>query len=332
MILITGGTGFIGSHTAVEFLQQGYDVIILDNLCNSSSQMVEKITRITGKTPVFIKGDIRNAQTLEQLFLQYDIRMVIHFAALKAVGESVSKPLAYYENNISGTLTLLQEMAKANVKHMVFSSSATVYGDPKQVPITESSEIGNSVNPYGQSKIMMEKILQDLAFADPSWSIALLRYFNPVGAHESGLIGELPNGAPNNLVPYVSQVAGGGLTELSVYGDDYETPDGTGVRDYIHVVDLAIGHLKACEYMQDKTGVHVWNLGTGNGYSVLEVISAFEKASGKKIPYKIKPRRAGDIAKCWADCSKASQELNWRAQRDLATMMKDSWRWQENQS
>ncbi|WP_119328059.1 UDP-glucose 4-epimerase GalE [Cysteiniphilum halobium] len=331
MILITGGTGFIGSHTVVEFLTAGLDVVILDNLYNSSDKVINQIKEITNKKPIFVKGDIRDKNILQQVFGQYDIKMVIHFAALKAVGESVFKPLEYYDNNVAGTLNLLKVMQQNNVKSFVFSSSATVYGNPKEIPITENCPIGTPTNPYGVSKVMVEKILQDLAFADNQWSIALLRYFNPVGAHKSGLIGELPNGVPNNLLPYLTQVVSGKLAKLSVFGNDYNTPDGTGVRDYIHVVDLALGHLKAYEYIKDKKGCYVWNLGTGNGYSVLEVIDAFEKATGEKVPFEIKPRRAGDIDECWADCSKAKKELNWQATRDIQQMMIDSWRWQSNQ-
>ncbi|WP_208123254.1 UDP-glucose 4-epimerase GalE [Facilibium subflavum] len=328
MILVTGGAGFIGSHTVVEFLNRDKDVIILDNLYNSAINAVKRIEKITGKTVSFIKGDINDRVLLDKIFAQYSIDIVIHFAGLKAVGESVTKPLFYYQNNVSGTLTLLEAMQKAGVKQMVFSSSATVYGDPKHIPVTEQTPLGQPTNPYGQSKLMIEKILQDLYKADNEWSIALLRYFNPVGAHESGLIGEDPNGIPNNLVPYISQVAIGKLDSLSIYGDDYKTPDGTGIRDYIHVVDLAKGHCHAYDYLQKHTGCFTWNLGTGRGYSVLEVIKAFESASGRKIPYKIKPRRPGDIAKSWADCSKAQKELQWQAAKDIDQMMADAWHWQ----
>jgi UDP-glucose 4-epimerase len=331
MILITGGTGFIGSHTVVEFLTAGLEVVILDNLYNSSANILERVQKITHKKPVFVKGDIRDEHALQTIFKQYKIEMVIHFAALKAVGESVFKPLEYYDNNVAGTLNLLKVMQENGVKKLVFSSSATVYGNPVEMPITENCPIGVPTNPYGVSKVMVEKVLQDLAFADKSWSIALLRYFNPVGAHESGLIGELPNGIPNNLLPYLTQVVSGKLTKLPVFGNDYNTPDGTCIRDYIHVVDLAMGHLKAYEYIKAKTGCFVWNLGTGNGYSVLEVISAFEQATGKKVPFEIKPRRMGDIDECWADCSKAKVELNWQATRDIHQMMIDSWRWQNRQ-
>ncbi len=329
MILITGGTGFIGSHTAIEFIEAGHKVVILDNLSNSHKKMIDRIGDITGYKPIFVEGDIRDKAILKEVFSQYDITMVIHFAALKAVGESVSKPLEYYDNNVAGSLNLLEAMKAANVKNIVFSSSATVYGDPKEIPITENCPIGMPTNPYGQSKVMVEKILQDLSKADNTWSIALLRYFNPVGAHSSGLIGELPGGTPNNLMPYITQVASGKLKALSVYGDDYPTEDGTGVRDYIHVVDLAKGHLKACDYIHDKKGVYIWNLGTGKGNSVLDVIKTFEKETGQSIPYNITARRQGDIATCYADCQKAKKELNWQAEKDLSDMVKDSWRWEE---
>ncbi|MBK2124363.1 UDP-glucose 4-epimerase GalE [Fangia hongkongensis] len=329
MILITGGTGFIGSHTAIELIEAGHKVVILDNLSNSHKKMIDRIDDITGYKPIFVEGDIRDEAILKEVFSQYDITMVIHFASLKAVGESVSKPLEYYDNNVAGSLNLLEAMKAANVKNIVFSSSATVYGDPKEIPITENCPIGMPTNPYGQSKVMVEKILQDLSKADNTWSIALLRYFNPVGAHSSGLIGELPGGTPNNLMPYITQVASGKLKALSVYGDDYPTEDGTGVRDYIHVVDLAKGHLKACDYIHDKKGVYIWNLGTGKGNSVLDVIKTFEKETGQSIPYNITARREGDIATCYADCQKAKKELNWQAEKDLSDMVKDSWRWEE---
>lgn len=329
MILITGGTGFIGSHTAIEFIEAGHKVVILDNLSNSHKKMIDRIGDITGYKPIFVEGDIRDKAILKEVFSQYDITMVIHFAALKAVGESVSKPLEYYDNNVAGSLNLLEAMKAANVKNIVFSSSATVYGDPKEIPITENCPIGMPTNPYGQSKVMVEKILQDLSKADDTWSIALLRYFNPVGAHSSGLIGELPGGTPNNLMPYITQVASGKLKVLSVYGDDYPTEDGTGVRDYIHVVDLAKGHLKACDYIHDKKGVYIWNLGTGKGNSVLDVIKTFERETGQSISYNITARRQGDIATCYADCQKAKKELNWQAEKDLSDMVKDSWRWEE---
>ena len=327
-ILITGGAGFIGSHTVVELLNAGHHPIILDNLSNASPKVIERVADITGKTPTFYEGDIRDRALLQQIFAQHSIDSVIHFAALKAVGESVAQPLRYYDNNVSGSLILLEEMEKAGVRSIVFSSSATVYGDPEVVPITESSPTGNTTNPYGTSKYMMERMLMDLQHANPSWSVIILRYFNPIGAHESGKIGEQPNGIPNNLLPYVCQVAAGKLKELSVFGCDYNTHDGTGVRDYIHVVDLAIGHLKALDAKAKTAGVHIYNLGTGTGYSVLDIVKAFEQASGQTVPYAIKPRRAGDIAVCYADPAKAAQEIGWTAERDLNTMMTDAWRWQ----
>lgn len=327
-ILITGGAGFIGSHTVVELLNAGHHPIILDNLSNASPKVIERVADITGKTPTFYEGDIRDRALLQQIFAQHSIDSVIHFAALKAVGESVAQPLRYYDNNVSGSLILLEEMEKAGVRSIVFSSSATVYGDPEVVPITESSPTGSTTNPYGTSKYMMERMMMDLQHANPSWSVIILRYFNPIGAHESGKIGEQPNGIPNNLLPYVCQVAAGKLKELSVFGSDYNTHDGTGVRDYIHVVDLAIGHLKALDAKAKTAGVHIYNLGTGTGYSVLDIVKAFEQASGQTVPYAIKPRRAGDIAVCYADPAKAAQEIGWTAERDLNTMMTDAWRWQ----
>lgn len=327
-ILITGGAGFIGSHTVVELLNAGHHPIILDNLSNASPKVIERVADITGKTPTFYEGDIRDRALLQQIFAQHSIDSVIHFAALKAVGESVAQPLRYYDNNVSGSLILLEEMEKAGVRSIVFSSSATVYGDPETVPITESSPTGGTTNPYGTSKYMMERMMMDLQHANPSWSVIILRYFNPIGAHESGKIGEQPNGIPNNLLPYVCQVAAGKLKELSVFGSDYNTHDGTGVRDYIHVVDLAIGHLKALDAKAKTAGVHIYNLGTGTGYSVLDIVKAFEQASGQTVPYAIKPRRAGDIAVCYADPAKAAQEIGWTAERDLNTMMTDAWRWQ----
>ena len=327
-ILITGGAGFIGSHTVVELLNAGHHPIILDNLSNASPKVIQRVADITGKTPTFYEGDIRDRALLQQIFAQHSIDSVIHFAALKAVGESVAQPLRYYDNNVSGSLILLEEMEKAGVRSIVFSSSATVYGDPEVVPITESSPTGGTTNPYGTSKCMMERMMMDLQHANPSWSVIILRYFNPIGAHESGKIGEQPNGIPNNLLPYVCQVAAGKLKELSVFGSDYNTHDGTGVRDYIHVVDLAIGHLKALDAKAKTAGVHIYNLGTGTGYSVLDIVKAFEQASGQTVPYAIKPRRAGDIAVCYADPAKAAQEIGWTAERDLNTMMTDAWRWQ----
>ncbi|MDK4529680.1 UDP-glucose 4-epimerase GalE [Kingella kingae] len=327
-ILITGGAGFIGSHTVVELLNAGHHPIILDNLSNASPKVIQRVADITGKTPTFYEGDIRDRALLQQIFAQHSIDSVIHFAALKAVGESVAQPLRYYDNNVSGSLILLEEMEKAGVRSIVFSSSATVYGDPETVPITESSPTGGTTNPYGTSKYMMERMMMDLQHANLDWSVIILRYFNPIGAHESGKIGEQPNGIPNNLLPYVCQVAAGKLKELSVFGCDYNTHDGTGVRDYIHVVDLAIGHLKALDAKAKTAGVHIYNLGAGTGYSVLDIVKAFEQASGQTVPYAIKPRRAGDIAVCYADPAKAAQEIGWTAERDLNTMMTDAWRWQ----
>ena len=329
-ILITGGTGFIGSHTAVSLIEAGYDVVILDNLCNSSAKILPRLKEITGKDITFYQGDIRDRAMLQKIFAEHQIKTVMHFAGLKAVGESNALPIKYYDCNVSGSLILAEEMAKAGVFSMVFSSSATVYGNPVRTPITEDMPVGGTTNPYGTSKYMVERILADIQKADPRWSMILLRYFNPVGAHKSGLIGEYPNGTPNNLLPYICQVASGKLPYLSVFGNDYDTPDGTGVRDYIHVVDLAEGHVKAMEANSRNSGVFVYNLGTGNGYSVLEIIKAFENASGLSIPYQIKPRRPGDIAVCFADPSYTNRQIAWKAQRDLAAMMADSWRWQSN--
>lgn len=327
-ILVTGGAGYIGSHTLVELLSDGQQVVVLDNLCNASKESLNRVAEITGKQPEFVKGDIRDAALLDKLFSEHSIDAVVHFAGLKAVGESVAQPLRYYDNNVNGTLVLVNAMQKAGVFKLVFSSSATVYGEPQQMPITEEFAVGGTTNPYGTSKLMVEQMLQDVAKSDDRWSIALLRYFNPVGAHETGLIGEDPNGIPNNLLPYISQVAVGRLKALAVFGDDYPTPDGTGVRDYIHVVDLAVGHLKALARIAKHSGVSLYNLGTGQGYSVLEMVKAFEQASGKPVPFNISPRRSGDIAECWADASKAKQELDWQAERGLEQMMKDAWRWQ----
>lgn len=327
-ILVTGGAGYIGSHTCVELLNSGYEVVILDNLCNSSAVAVERIGMITGKQPKFYEGDLLDRPFVELVFEQEQIDAVIHFAGLKAVGESVAKPLEYYHNNITGTLILCDVMRAYGCKNIVFSSSATVYGDPAFVPITEECPKGKITNPYGQTKSMLEQVLTDLHVGDPQWNVILLRYFNPIGAHKSGLIGEDPKGIPNNLVPYIAQVAVGKLKCLGVFGNDYDTPDGTGVRDYIHVVDLAIGHVKALEKLQKDNGVFVYNLGTGNGYSVLDVAKAFGKACGKEIPYEIKPRRAGDIATCYADPSKAEKELGWKAQYGIEEMCEDTWRWQ----
>ena len=327
-ILVTGGAGYIGSHTLVELLNTGQQVLVLDNLSNASVASLARVAEITGKQPEFIEGDIRDAALLDRLFAEHSIDSVVHFAGLKAVGESVEQPLRYYDNNVNGTLVLVNAMQKAGVFKLVFSSSATVYGEPQQMPITEQFAVGGTTNPYGTSKLMVEQILQDVAKSDERWSIALLRYFNPVGAHDSGLIGEDPNGIPNNLLPYISQVAVGRLKQLSVFGDDYPTPDGTGVRDYIHVVDLALGHLKALQRIEQHAGVSIYNLGTGHGYSVLDMVKAFEQASGQAVPFNISPRRAGDIAECWAGPAKALAELGWKAERGLEQMMVDAWRWQ----
>ncbi len=329
-ILVTGGTGFIGSHTVVELQQAGHEVVILDNLSNSKEKVVDRIESITGVKPVFYKADICDVASLENIFANEKIDGVIHFAGLKAVGESVQKPMMYYENNIAGTLNLLKVMGAHGCKNMIFSSSATVYGDPAFVPITEECPKGTCTNPYGWTKSMIEQIMMDVQKADNEWNIVLLRYFNPIGAHKSGTMGENPNGIPNNLMPYVTQVAVGKLKELGVFGDDYNTPDGTGVRDYIHVVDLAIGHVKALLKFEAGSGLSIYNLGTGTGYSVLDVVKNFEAATGVDIPYVIKPRRAGDIDACYADSSKAEKELGWVATRDIKEMCEDSWRWQKN--
>ncbi len=327
-LLVTGGAGYIGSHTVVELLDAGYDVVVLDNLSNSSYKAIERVKEITGKKVRFYEADMLDAQALDMIFAEEDIEGVIHFAGLKAVGESVYEPWLYYHNNVSGTLNLTRMMAERGCKKIIFSSSATVYGDPEEIPITEECPKGFCTNPYGWTKWMIEQILTDLHTADPEWSVVLLRYFNPIGAHASGMIGEDPKGIPNNLLPYVSQVAVGRLEKLGVFGNDYPTPDGTGVRDYIHVVDLAKGHVKALQKFDDKPEVSVYNLGTGQGYSVLEVVDAFEKASGQKIPYEIKERRAGDIATCYADSTKAKNELGWVAEKGIEEMCADAWRWQ----
>ena len=330
-VLVTGGAGFIGSHTCVELLNAGYKVIVVDNLCNSKETAIENVKKITGKDLKFYKADLLDKTKLDLIFSENpDIDYVIHFAALKAVGESVQKPIEYYENNIGGTLVLLDIMKKHNVKKIVFSSSATVYGNPEKVPISEDAKTGNATNPYGETKVMTERILNDIYISDNSWSIILLRYFNPIGAHESGLIGESPNGIPNNLMPYINQVALGKLDHLNVFGNDYDTPDGTGVRDYIHVVDLAKGHKKALERADKITGVETYNLGTGKGYSVLDIVKNFEKATGINIKYEIAPRRAGDIAECYADPTKAEKVLGWKAEKSLEDMCKDSWRFTQN--
>lgn len=327
-ILVTGGAGYIGSHTCLELLNQGHEVVVFDNLCNSSEESLNRVRKITGKDLTFYKADMLDREALENIFSREKIDAVIHFAGLKAVGESVTKPLEYYYNNITGTLILCDVMRKHSVKKIIFSSSATVYGDPAFVPITEECPKGQITNPYGQTKAMLEQILTDFHKADPEWNIILLRYFNPVGAHESGLIGEDPEGIPNNLTPYITQVAVGKLKEVGVFGNDYDTPDGTGVRDYIHVMDLADGHVKALKKFADVPDVYIYNLGTGIGYSVLDVIRAFSKAVGKEIPYVIKPRRAGDIATCYADAAKAEKELGWTAKHGIDDMCADSWRWQ----
>lgn len=324
-VLITGGAGFIGSHTCVELLEKDVEIVVMDNFCNSTPEAVEAIKTITGKDFPFYECDMLDYAGFKKIFDENKLDAVIHFAGLKAVGESVQKPLEYYHNNLEGTLNLLRLMREYGVKKLVFSSSATVYGMNNPVPFREDMPIGGTTNPYGTTKFFIEQILQDLAFADPTWKIALLRYFNPVGAHESGLIGENPRGIPNNLMPYIVRVAAGQLEKLSVYGDDYPTPDGTGVRDYIHVCDLAAGHLKALEQLEHIEGARAWNLGTGHGSSVLEVVHAFEKASGKKVPYVIAPRRAGDIAECYADVTRAKEELHWEAKCSLEKMCADSW-------
>lgn len=326
-ILATGGAGYIGSHTCVELLQNGYEVVVVDNLRNSKYEAIRRVQEITGREISFYKADLRDKTELEKIFRQNRIDAVIHFAGLKAVGESTQIPLEYYQNNIIGTLTLCEVMRQSGVKTIVFSSSATVYGNPKSVPITEDFPL-SAANPYGRTKLMIEEILDDLYVSDSSWNIAILRYFNPVGAHKSGKIGEDPHGMPNNLFPYISQVAIGRLKEVSVYGNDYPTPDGTGVRDYIHVVDLASGHLRALEKIKGKSGLSVYNLGTGRGYSVLEAMAAFSKACGKKIPYKIVGRRPGDIPACYADPSKANRDLNWKGLKDIDEICADAWRWQ----
>ncbi len=326
-ILVTGGAGYIGSHTVLELLQLGNEVVVVDNLSNSSKESLKRVESITQKVPIFYELDLLDKSSLENVFEKHSIDSVIHFAGYKAVGESVQKPMMYYVNNINSTLVLCEVMKKYNVRNLVFSSSATVYGDPETVPITEESSL-SATNPYGRTKLFIEYILKDLHVSDSSWNIALLRYFNPVGAHKSGLIGEDPNDIPNNLMPYVSQVAVGKLKQLSVFGDDYSTPDGTGVRDYIHVVDLALGHLKAIDKLKSDPGLVIYNLGTGKGTSVLDMIKAFENASGKNVDYKIAPRRAGDIATCYAHPAKAENELGWKAERGIKEMCEDAWKWQ----
>lgn len=325
-VLVTGGAGFIGSHTVVELLNEGKEVVIIDNFSNSKPEVLDAIRKITGKDFKFYEIDYLDQEKLEKVFEENEIEAVLNFAGFKAVGESVAKPIEYYTNNISGALVLLDTMRKYNVKTFVFSSSATVYGDPEQIPITEDCKTGGTTNPYGTSKLFIEQILKDIYTSDETWNICILRYFNPVGAHESGLIGEEPQGIPNNLMPYVARVAAGTLEELSVFGNDYDTPDGTGVRDYIHVVDLAKGHIKALQKLEkEQKGLYIYNLGTGNGYSVLDMVKAFEKATGKEVKYKIVPRRPGDIATCYADPKKAKEELGWEANLGIDEMCKDSW-------
>lgn len=329
-VLVTGGAGYIGSHTCVELLNAGHEIVIADNFYNSCPEALNRIKELTNKDFAFYECDIRDRAMLDKIFAENKIDAVIHFAGLKAVGESVSKPIEYYDNNIGSTLTLCEAMRDAGCKKLVFSSSATVYGMNNPSPLKEDMQIGGTTNPYGTTKYMIELILQDLCKADSEWSVALLRYFNPIGAHESGRIGENPNGIPNNLMPYVTQVAVGKLECLNIFGNDYDTPDGTGVRDYIHVVDLALGHLKAVEKVMSSKGALVYNLGTGKGYSVLDIVNAFEKASGVKVSYKIAPRREGDLATCYSDPTKAYEELGWKAERGIEKMCEDSWRWQKN--
>lgn len=328
MILVTGGAGYIGSHTCLELLRKSYSVVVLDNFCNSKRTSLRRVEKLTGSEIRVVQGDVRDRSLLRKLFLDYPIDAVIHFAGLKAVGESVQQPLSYYDNNVAGSIALTEVMVECGVKTLVFSSSATVYGDPVSVPIREDFPVGPATNPYGRSKLMVEEICRDLAVADPTWRIALLRYFNPVGAHESGMIGEDPTGIPNNLMPFIAQVASGRREELNIFGNDYPTPDGTGIRDYIHVTDLALGHLAALQALPEMNGVITVNLGTGQGYSVLEMVRAFEAASGKKVPYRIVPRRPGDIGVCYADPALAMSLLGWRAERGIEAMCRDTWRWQ----
>lgn len=329
-VLVTGGSGYIGSHTCVQLLAAGHTPIILDNLCNSKASVVKTITRLTDKTPVFYQGDIRDSALLDDIFTKHSIDSVIHFAGLKAVGESVREPLSYYDNNVYGTLVLVEAMRKAGVKNLIFSSSATVYGDQPRTPYQESFPTGHPASPYGRSKLMVEQILQDLQHAEPEWSITLLRYFNLVGAHPSGEMGEDPQGVPNNLMPYIAQVAVGRRDSLAIFGNDYPTADGTGVRDYIHVVDLAEGHIAAMNTLQNRAGVHIYNLGAGVGYSVLQVVEAFSQACGKPLAYHFAPRRQGDLPAYWADAERAAKDLNWRVTRSLQEMAQDTWRWQSN--
>jgi len=326
-ILVTGGAGYIGSHTCVELLNEGHQIIVVDNLSNSKIESIKRVKEITCKDITFYEADILDKAQLNRIFSSHNIDAVIHFAGLKAVGESVEKPLEYYHNNVTGTISLCEVMIQHNVKNIIFSSSATVYGDPASVPITEDFPL-QATNPYGRTKLMIEEILHDIYTADEDWNIVLLRYFNPVGAHKSGKIGEDPNGIPNNLMPFISQVAVGKRDQLNIFGDDYPTRDGTGIRDYIHVVDLAVGHVKALNKIQDNAGLRIFNLGTGKGYSVLEVVKSFEKASNKKIPYNIIGRRSGDIAECYADPGLANKQLNWKAEKGIEEMCEDAWRWQ----
>lgn len=327
-ILVTGGAGYIGSHAVLALLESGSNVIVLDNLSNSLPASLHNIELICGTRPIFFSGDINDSDVLNRIFTEHRVDAVFHFAGLKAVGESVRDPQKYYENNVAGTLNLLKAMVKHNVFSFVFSSSATVYGEPASMPISEETPVARPTNPYGRTKLIIEEMLRDFSESDSRWKIALLRYFNPIGAHESGLIGEHPQGIPNNLLPYISQVAIGTLDQLKVFGNDHPTDDGTGVRDYIHVVDLVDGHLKALDYIDQNSGIHIWNLGTGTGYSVIEIITSFEKATGKSIPYSFSERRPGDVAACWSDPSKAMRELNWSAARSLEDMIHDTWRWQ----
>ena len=330
VVLLAGGAGYIGSHTAVELINAGHEVVIVDDYSNSCPESIKRVEEITGKSIASYEADVKDKAALRKIFAENDIDCVIHFAGLKAVGESVAKPWEYYNNNIAGTLTLVDVMRQNGCKNIIFSSSATVYGDPAQIPITEECPKGQCTNPYGWTKSMLEQILMDIQKADNEWNVILLRYFNPIGAHKSGTMGENPNGIPNNLMPYITQVAVGKLKELGVFGDDYDTPDGTGVRDYIHVVDLAVGHVKALKKIEENAGLCIYNLGTGHGYSVLDIVKNFEAATGVEIPYSIKPRRPGDIATCYCDPSKAKRELGWEAKYGIKDMCADSWNWQKN--
>ena len=329
-VLVTGGAGFIGSHTCVELLESGYDVVVIDNLCNSNPKSLDRVEELTGKKVTFYEGDVRDEALLRKIFATHEIGCVIHFAGLKAVGESVSIPWKYYDNNLNSTLVLTKVMADVGVQKIIFSSSATVYSGDNEMPLRETSKTGNCTNPYGWTKYMTEQILSGMAFADKEWSVVLLRYFNPIGAHKSGRIGEDPRGIPNNLMPYITQVAVGRLPQLSVFGNDYPTPDGTGVRDYIHVVDLAKGHVAAVKFTEENKGCEVFNLGTGTGYSVLDMVKTFQEVNNVPVPYKIAPRRPGDIAVCYADPAKSAEKLGWKAEYGLAEMCRDSWNWQSN--